>query len=100
MIDIYYKVDGVVHKTTDHSKEAFEKANPHLKAINATSKQKAECATCDKNRKAIRKRVSEYPAIGEQLDAIMKWVAGDDTEIKAIAAKCQAVKAKYPKETN
>lgn len=49
-----------------------------------------------------QKRVSEYPEIGDQLDAIMKWVAGENEitvtpELKSIAMKCMSVKAKYPK---
>jgi hypothetical protein len=42
----------------------------------------------------IAKRQSEYPAIGDQLDAL--WKGGDaQTEM---LAKVMAVKAKYPKE--
>lgn len=42
----------------------------------------------------IAKRVTEYPAIGDQLDAL--WKGGDaQTEM---LAKVMAVKAKYPKE--
>jgi hypothetical protein len=42
----------------------------------------------------IAKRVSEYPSIGDQLDAL--WKGGDaQTEM---LAKVMAVKAKYPKE--
>jgi hypothetical protein len=38
-------------------------------------------------------RVREYPAIGDQLDAL--WKGGDDAA--EMLAKVQAVKAKYPK---
>jgi hypothetical protein len=42
----------------------------------------------------ITKRVTEYPTIGDQLDAL--WKGGDaQTEM---LAKVMAVKAKYPKE--
>ena len=42
----------------------------------------------------IGKRQSEYPSIGDQLDAL--WKGGDaQTEM---LAKVMAVKAKYPKE--
>ncbi len=49
-----------------------------------------------------QKRRDEYPDIGEQLDAIMKWVAGENEitatpELKSIAMSCMAVKSKYPK---
>ena len=40
-----------------------------------------------------RQRVSEYPPIGDQLDAL--WKGGDAAE--AMLAKVQAVKTKYPK---
>jgi len=41
----------------------------------------------------IAKRQAEYPAIGDQLDAI--WKGGDAAT--EMLAKVQAVKAKYPK---
>jgi hypothetical protein len=40
-------------------------------------------------------RASEYPTIGDQLDAL--WKGGDDAA--AMLALVQAVKAKYPKGT-
>ena len=40
-----------------------------------------------------RNRASEYPPIGDQLDAL--WKGGAEAE--AMLAKVQAVKAKYPK---
>ena len=40
------------------------------------------------------KRASEYPSIGDQLDAL--WKGGDAAA--EMLAKVQAVKAKYPKE--
>lgn len=47
-------------------------------------------------------RRGEYPPIGDQLDAIMKWLATENEfnipdELKSIAMKCMSVKAKYPK---
>lgn len=47
-------------------------------------------------------RAEEYPLIGDQLDAIMKWVAGENKitvsdELKSIAMECMSVKAKHPK---
>jgi hypothetical protein len=41
----------------------------------------------------VSKRQSEYPAIGDQLDAL--WKGGDAAA--EMLAKVQAVKAKYPK---
>lgn len=47
-------------------------------------------------------RKSEYPDIGDQLDAIMKWAfteteIGLPEELKSLAGQCMAVKSKYPK---
>jgi hypothetical protein len=41
-----------------------------------------------------RSRASEYPPITDYLDGIVK---GDQAQIDAYIAACQAVKAKYPK---
>lgn len=41
----------------------------------------------------IAKRASEYPPIGDQLDAL--WKGGAEAE--AMLAKVQAVKARFPK---
>lgn len=51
----------------------------------------------------VENRVNEYPTIGDQMDAIMKWLASSgDTNIpqnlKDIANNCMAVKLKYPKK--
>ena len=40
------------------------------------------------------KRAAEYPPVTDYLDAIVK---GDQAQIDAYIAACQAVKAKYPK---
>lgn len=45
------------------------------------------------NQEYARNRVSEYPSIGDQLDAL--WKGGEAAE--EMLAKVQAVKAKYPK---
>ena len=42
------------------------------------------------------KRQQEYPPITDYLDAVVK---GDQAQIDAYIAACQAVKAKYPKGT-
>jgi hypothetical protein len=43
----------------------------------------------------IAKRAAEYPPITDYLDGVVK---GDQAQIDAYIAACQAVKAKYPKE--
>lgn len=42
----------------------------------------------------IAKRAAEYPPITDYLDAVVK---GDQEQIDAYIAACQAVKTKYPK---
>lgn len=42
----------------------------------------------------IAKRAAEYPPMADYLDGIVK---GDQQQIDAYIAACQAVKAKYPK---
>ena len=56
-----------------------------------------------RNNRAIESRRAEYPAVTDQLDAIMKWLAtetefGIPAELKSLACKCMSVKAKYQKE--
>jgi hypothetical protein len=41
-----------------------------------------------------RKRAAEYPPITDYIDGVVK---GDQVQIDAYIAACQAVKAKYPK---
>jgi hypothetical protein len=41
-----------------------------------------------------RNRASEYPPITDYIDGVVK---GDQAQIDAYIAACQAVKAKYPK---
>ena len=48
------------------------------------------------------KRAKEYPDIGDQLDAIMKWAFTENEitlpdELKSLAAQCMSIKSKYPK---
>jgi hypothetical protein len=41
-----------------------------------------------------RKRAAEYPPMADYIDGVVK---GDQAQIDAYIAACQAVKAKYPK---
>lgn len=43
------------------------------------------------------KRRNEYPAIGDQLDAILKALAGDSSDLNEIRQKWLQIKQKYPK---
>lgn len=47
-----------------------------------------------KSQEYITKRAAEYPPMSDYLDGIVK---GDQAQIDAYIAACQAVKAKYPK---
>lgn len=54
------------------------------------------------HRTYVEKRLKDYPPVGDQLDAIMKWLATETEftvpdELKSIAMKCMSVKAKHPK---
>ena len=53
--------------------------------------------TAESNTQAIGNRVSEYPSLGDVVDAIFKKEAGDSTEFDALATARAAVKSKYPK---
>jgi hypothetical protein len=53
----------------------------------------AACLEFDRNT-AIELRKSEYPPITDYIDGVVK---GDQAQIDAYIAACQAVKAKYPK---
>ena len=59
--------------------------------------------TYDENLAKVQSnRQKDYPEIGDQLDAIMKWLATEDefnipSELKGMAMRCMAVKSKHPK---
>lgn len=80
------------------AKEALWAASPKMREIEgingaetvAIDKSEIVCAD---NPDYYAKRRAEYPALGDQLDAVWK---GDDA-MAAMAAKIAAVKAKYPK---
>tara|TARA_Y100000310_G_scaffold341575_2_gene441163 strand:+ start:1271 stop:1450 length:180 start_codon:yes stop_codon:yes gene_type:complete len=40
----------------------------------------------------------EYPQVGDVVDAIIKHLDGDSTDLDAVKAKRAAVKTKHPKE--
>lgn len=85
-------------KTEIDAKEALWAASPKMReieGINGTETvaiDKSEIVCAD-NPDYYAKRRAEYPALGDQLDAVWK---GDDA-MAAMAAKIAAVKAKYPK---
>lgn len=43
-------------------------------------------------------RLAEYPEPGDFIDAYCKAQAGDDTELKALMARREQIKLKYPKK--
>jgi len=85
--------------------EAIRKLNPSVVTICGDDAYDAEGNQVQYDKTAVQayidahsyiaKRQSEYPTIGDQLDAL--WKGGDaQTEM---LAKVMAVKAKYPKVT-
>lgn len=81
--EIYKIVDGVKIKLT----------NDELAQLKEQQKQIAASMLEYEKTSYARKRASEYPSIGDQLDSLFK--AGLYPE--EMAAKIQAVKDKYPK---
>ena len=78
------------------------------KYVELTKKQRearqaeSEAALLAKLKDAYKyKREAEYPPIGDQLDAILKFIdnsrAAKPEETKSIIAKWKAIKEKYPK---
>lgn len=73
------------------------------KAVEITPEQDQTLRQSVKDISYVQKRVMDYPRIGDQLDAIMKWAITADlgaagSDLKQIAATCMAVKDKYPKD--
>ena len=59
-----------------------------------TSEQQAALAEQYRLNEYKEKRRNEYPPITDYIDGVVK---GDQSQIDAYVAACQAVKAKYPK---
>jgi len=104
----YFEHSGGVEQIEIAQKDlkVFKESNPHLTLV-AQSKfpsTKREAYLKEKANKENRLgRLKEYPAIGDQLDALMKWIFSrpdeDFTpELNSLAAKCMSVKSKYPLE--
>jgi hypothetical protein len=84
--------------------EAIYKLNPSVVTIrgdvaydannNIVEYDKAAVQTYIDNHAYIAKRQAEYPQITDYIDGIVK---GDQEQIDAYIAACQAVKNKYPK---
>ena len=90
---IYSLTNGEKHfgVTTSGVVEWYEEGLPPTEAEIATEVTRLQ-AEYDAQAYA-RSRASEYPAIGDQLDAL--WKGGDAAA--EMLAKVQAVKSKYPK---
>jgi|GEM_PF-6653461 len=97
----------VAAKTKTEKMALIEKYQSPLSDAEIAERVEAEnqalAAQAEAEKMAYRDlRRAEYPDIGDQLDAIMKWLAteGEFTvpaELKSLAMKCMSVKAKYPK---
>ena len=102
----YSSEDGVVHtiasayKKDDagnptHELEDGIEIIPMTDAEVAEVKIKAEAAEAEWASTQYQKdRAKEYPPITDYIDGVVK---GDQAQIDAYIAACQAVKAKYPK---
>ena len=77
--------------------DTIEKSKPTEEQLNALDSQ---ANTLQNNKVSIDARLSEYPSIGDMIDAICKKEAGDSTEFDSLEAKRQATKSKYPKESS
>ena len=86
MIDAIYKLNPSV--VTIRGDIAYD-ANNNVVTYDAVAVQKYV-----DDHAYIAKRAAEYPPITDYLDAVVK---GDQEQIDAYIAACQAVKTKYPK---
>jgi hypothetical protein len=83
--DIYALEDDIVPRWDDAEEVTFEQS---VEIISAQSQTEFDALTY------AEKRQSEYPPFTDYLDGVVK---GDQAQIDAYIAACQAVKAKYPK---
>ena len=86
MIDAIYKLNPSVVRTVGDV--AYDEAG------NEVSYDKAAVQAYVAAHAYIAKRAAEYPPYTDYLDAVVK---GDQEQIDAYIAACQAVKNKYPK---
>jgi hypothetical protein len=83
--DIYALEDDVVPRWDDAVEVTYEQSVEIISAQSQTEFDKLTYA---------EKRLAEYPPVTDYLDGVVK---GDQAQIDAYIAACQAVKAKYPK---
>ena len=81
--------------TIDDGTGAFDAAGNQVTIDEAAVAAKAAELQADYEAKQYqRDRAAEYPPMADYLDGIVK---GDQAQIDAYIAACQAVKSKYPK---
>lgn len=83
--NIYALEDDVVPPWDDAVEVTYEQS---VEIIEAEAQLKFNALTY------AEKRLAEYPPVTDYLDGVVK---GDQAQIDAYIAACQAVKAKYPK---
>jgi len=108
MAKYYYESGGELHEIelAHGTVTKFKESNPHLQVKSATQISAEDRELIRKrltNGEMRQKRKAEYPPIGDQLDAIMKWAFTETeitvpAELKSLAGRCMSVKAKYPLE--
>lgn len=107
MAKYWYELDGEWNslELSLNELKVFKSSNQHLEIVSDNKLSKEKKANAEQ-KKALNechiKRLAEYPNIGDEIDAIMKWVASEKEisfpdELKKIASKCMEVKAKHLK---
>lgn len=88
--------DNTGDVATDDGKQTrsatFEDIEPYVKLFNAEAQKLDEVEITAIT--YVQKRAAEYPPMQDYIDGVVK---GDQAQIDAYIAACQAVKAKYPK---
>jgi hypothetical protein len=81
---VYREDTGLEWQDTEQSQPTEEEINTKVAELKAEYDAQAYS----------RSRAAEYPPVADYLDGIVK---GDQAQIDAYIAACQAVKSKYPK---
>ena len=80
-----------------HPKDLGQPLPLHLQGVLTTEQERYDFFAAMEAQEAqmyAAKRINEYPPITDYLDGVVK---GDQAQIDAYIAACQAVKNKYPK---
>lgn len=100
--DIYIITNQDIPESTDNFNYVHNKKYRYDGVLAVTVWDTVKKDFNEKTADVLNARAQEYPDIGNQLDAIMKWLATKEEstmtkELKSIAMHCMSVKAKHPK---